>query len=155
MKHLICLTIFLVVTAAISVARAGGQERRACEFEVKARCESGDVRVTLAGGIVNRVEVNVVQCGLPGRPGYSCTIDSSRGDGESKWSIEGGATVIANTSPFNPDQPDQFKVTVGRHVSIGFEDTQSLGRCGAGAELPRAIVLPAQGRACRVWLGSR
>jgi hypothetical protein len=141
------------VTAATPVARAGGQESRACEFEVKTRCESGDVRVTLAGGIVNRVEVNVFRCGLPGRPGYSCTIDSSRGDGESKWSIEAGATVIANTSPFNPDQPDRLKVTVGRHVSIDLEAAQSLGRCGAGAELPRAIVIPAQGRACRVWLG--
>jgi hypothetical protein len=154
MRHLVCLTIFLSVTAATSIAHAGGQESRACEFEVKARCESGDVRVTLAGGIVNRVEVNVFRCGLPGRPGYSCTIDSSRGDGDSKWSEEGGATVIASTSPFNPDQPDRLKVTVGRHVSIDFEDTQLLGRCGAGAELPRAIVIPAQGRACRVWLGS-
>jgi hypothetical protein len=84
MKHLICLTIFLSVTATISIARAGGQESRACEFEVKTRCQSGDARVTLAGGIVDRIEVNVFRCGLPGRPGYSCTIDSSRGDRDSK-----------------------------------------------------------------------
>ena len=152
MKHLNSLAVLLAVTAATPIVCAGAQESRACEFQVKARCESGDARVTLAGGIVNRVEVNVFRCGLPGRPGYSCTIDSSRGDGDSKWSEEGDATVIANSSPFNPDQPDRVKVTVGRHVSIDFEAAQSLGRCGAGAELPRAIVIPAQGRACRVWL---
>jgi hypothetical protein len=44
------------------------------------------------------------------------------------------------------------KVTVGKHVSIDFDEAQSLGRCGAGAELPRAIVIPAEGGACRVWL---
>jgi len=152
-KHLIWLAVLLAVLAATSVAHAGCQESRACEFEVKARCESGDARVTLADGIVKRVEVNLFWCGLPGRPGYSCTIDSSRGDGDSKWSEEGDATIIAKTSPFNPDQPDRVKVTAGRHVSIDLEAAQSLGRCGAGAELPRAIVIPAQGRACRVWLG--
>ena len=74
------------------------------------------------------------------------------GDGESEWSEEGGVTVIANTSPFNPDQLDRVKVTVGRHVSIDLEAAQALGRCGAGADLPRAIVIPAQRRACWVWL---
>ncbi len=152
MKHLIWLAVFLAVSAAAPIARAGGQESRACDFEVKARCESGDARVTLSGGRVNRVEVNVFRCGLPGRPGYSCTIDSSRGDGDSKWSEEGGVTVIANTSPFNPDQLDRVKVTLGRHVSIDLEGAQALGRCGAGADMPRAIVIPAQGRACRVCL---
>jgi hypothetical protein len=34
-------------------------------------------------------------------------------------------------------------------------ETQSLGRCGAGAELPRAIVIPATKGACRVWLDSQ
>jgi hypothetical protein len=87
MKHLNWLAVLLAVTATASIAHAGGQESHACEFEVKARCESGDVRVTLAGGRVNRVEVNVFRCGLPGRPGYSCTIDSSRGDGDSKGSM--------------------------------------------------------------------
>jgi hypothetical protein len=63
--------------------------------------------------------------------------------------------VIANRSPFNPDQPDRVKVTAGQHVSIDLEEAQSLGRCGAGAELPRAIVIPAKKGACRVWLGAR
>jgi hypothetical protein len=102
--------------------------------------------------VVKRVEVGVSWCGLPGRPGYTCTIDASRGDEESKWSEADGATLIANASPSNPDRPDRVKVTVGRHVSIDLDEAQSLGRCGAGAELPQAIVIPAQKGACRVWL---
>jgi hypothetical protein len=152
MKHLIFLAVVLVSTTSARISHAGDKEVRSCSFEVKARCVSGDARVTLAGGVAIRLEVNVFWCGLRGRPGYTCTIDSSPGDGESVWSEDGGATLIANTSPFNPTAPDRVKVTVGRDVSIDFGAAQSLGRCGAGAELPRTIVIPAQKAACRVRL---
>lgn len=125
-----------------------------CDFELKARCTTVDARVTLEDGAVKRVEVGVFMCGLPHRPGYTCTIDSSRGDENSQWSEDAGATVIANTSPANPDEPDRVRVTVGKNVSIDLSETQSLGRCGAGAALPRAIVVPVQKGACRVRLGN-
>lgn len=156
MKHRICLGALLavlpMVTAVTGVAYAAGQEIRACDFAVKARCASGDARVTLADGKVTRVEVDVSWCGPPRRPGYICTIDSSRGDKDTHWSDDGGATLIDNTSPWNPNDPDRVKVTVGQDVSIDLADAQSLGRCGAGAALPRAIVVPAKKGACRVWL---
>jgi hypothetical protein len=142
-----------VAAAASGVAGAKADEIRACDFAVKARCASGDARVTLAGGAVQRVEVNVLWCGEKGRPGYSCTIDASRKDPDAKWSDEGGATLVANASPWDASQPDRMKVTVGRNVSIDLEQAQSAGRCGAGAELPRAIVIPEKKGACRVWLG--
>ncbi len=146
--------LLLMVTASIGIASAGGTETRVCEFEVKARCTSGAASVTLADGVVRSIAVDVFRCGLPGRPGYRCTINSSRDDKESLWSEEAGATLIANPSPFDATRADRVKVTVGRYVSIDLDEAQSLGRCGAGAELPRAIVIPAQGRTCRVWLGS-
>jgi hypothetical protein len=153
MKHLLHLAVLLAVATLSGIAGATADEIRACGFEVKARCVSGDARVTLAGGAVKRVEVNVIWCGEKGRPGYTCTIDSSRNDQDSKWSDEGGATLIASASPWNASQPDRMKVTVGRRVSIDLAQTQSVGRCGAGAELPRAIVIPEKKGACRVWLG--
>ena len=118
MKHLIHLAVVLAATALGGIGGARADEIRACDFEVKARCVSGDARVTLAGGAIKRVEVNVIWCGEKGRPGYSCTIDSSRNDQDSKWSDEGGATLVANASPFNAAQPDRMKVTVGKYVSI-------------------------------------
>jgi hypothetical protein len=154
MKHFVSPAVFLALTAMTRFAYADGPEIRACDFELKARCASGDARVTLADGAVVRVEVDVVWCGLPrSGPGYTCTIDSSRTDRDSIWSEDAGATLIANGSPWNAGQPDRLKVTVGRDVSIDFSEAQSAGRCGAGAELPRVIVIPAQGRACRVRLG--
>jgi len=154
MKHLI-LAVLLAVTTSTGVAHADGQEIRRCDFEVKARCASGDATVTLVDGVVKRIEVNAFWCGLKGRPGYTCTIDSSRGDKDSTWSDDGGATLITNAAPFNPTQPDRVKVTVGKYVSIDMAETQSVGRCGTGAELPRAIVIPATKGACRVWLDSQ
>jgi hypothetical protein len=152
MKHFASLTV-LLLTASIGLAHA--DEVRSCDFEVKPRCTSGSASVTLADGAVKSVEVTVVTCGLRGRPGYTCMIDASRGDTESKWSEENGATAIANASPFNPTAPDRVKVTVGKYVSIDMDEAQSLGRCGAGAELPRAIVIPAAKGACKVFLGPR
>lgn len=149
-RCLVCLVVLAITT--LSRGACAGEEIRACEFEVKARCVTGDARVTLADGVVKRVEVGVLWCGLRGRPGYTCTIDSSRGDEDTKWSEEAGATLIANASPANPGQPDRVKVTVGSHVSIDLDEAQSLGRCGSGAELPRAIVIPEKKGACRVWL---
>jgi hypothetical protein len=152
MAVLIYPVVLMAATYSTQVARADEQEIRKCDFDVKARCASGDASVTIANGIVKRVEVNIHWCGLKGQPGYTCSIDSSRSDPDAKWSEDAGATLITNASPFSPDQPDKVRVTVGRHVSIDLDQTQSLGRCGAGAELPRAIVIPEKRAACRVWL---
>jgi hypothetical protein len=151
MKHLVRLTVLLAVTAWPGLACA--EETRACEFKAKAGCVSGEARVTLADGAVRAVAVDVFYCGPRGRPGYSCTIDSSRSEKDAKWSDEGGATLIDNESPFNSTRPDRVKVTVGKYVSIDLEEAQSLGRCGAGAELPQAIVIPEKKGACRVFFG--
>ena len=153
MKLLLCLAAFVAATASVSSAQGGQADIRSCEFKVKARCASGDASVTLTDGAVTRLEVNVFWCGRPGQPGYRCEIDSTRGEDDATWSQDADATVIANASPFNPDAPDRVKVTVGQHVSIDFAEAQSAGRCGAGAELPRAIVITPGKKACRVWLG--
>jgi len=148
MKLLISLAVFLLAAATAYA----DQQVRKCAFEVKARCLSGEARVTVTDGKVTSVALEADWCGRRGAPGYSCTIDSSRSDKEATWSDDKDATIVANNSPFNPNEPDRVKVTVGQHVSIDLDEAQSAGRCGAGAELPRAIVIPAQKGACRVWL---
>lgn len=143
--------LFAAALAAGIAARA--DEIRACDFKLRSGCIAGDAKVTLADGRLQHLEFDVVWCGLhKGAPGYTCTIDASRGDGEATWSQDGGATVIATPSDL-PSQADRITVTVGRFVSIDFSHAQSVGRCGAGAELPRALVIPEkEGRPCRVFL---
>lgn len=142
----------LTATLAASFAHAEGQIVRRCDFEVKARCASGDASVTLVDGKLQSIAVDIDWCGLGGGLLYSCSIDSSQGDKGSNWSEAGGSTIISNATPFNATQQDLVKVTVGRYVSIDMENAQSLGRCGAGATLPRAIVIPSPPGPCRVWM---
>lgn len=151
MMHLKYLALLPMAIVLSHAASAADQTVRRCEFEVKARCASGEARVTMTDKAVSRVEVDVIWCGLPGKPGYTCSVDVSRDDGESQWSGADGATVVTDAS-LNPSEPDRIKVTVGRNVSIDLKEVQSPGRCGAGAELPQAIVIPANGKMCRVWL---
>jgi len=155
MKHLNCLAALLVMTAATGIAHAEQQETRSCAFKVNKPRVSGEASVTLTDGKVTKVAVDVFySSGERGRPGYTCTIDSSRSDDqESKWSEDAGATVITNASPFNTNEPDRIKVTIGKNVSIDMAETQSLGRCGVGAALPKAIVIQPKNKTCRVWLG--
>jgi hypothetical protein len=153
-KRLAFFAAVVALTTISGSAGAGGQDIRTCDFEVKTRCVSGDARVTLADGKVTRVEVDVIWCNRRrGAPGYTCMIDSSRDDGESKWSEDTGTTVITDSS-VSPDRHelDRIKVTVGPDVTIDLSEALSRWRCGAGAELPQIIVVPAQGKVCRVRL---
>jgi len=153
------LAVLLIVTASAALARAEPtqtepKQERTCNFEVKARGVSGYATVTLEGKAVTGVDILVHQRGRY-QHGFSCMIDVSRTDGQSKWSDEGDATLIVNPHPLNPDESDRLKVTVGQHVSIDLEESKTTYRCGAGAELPRVIVIPAGRKACRVWLPER
>ena len=154
MKHLLLPAVFLALIAMTGLVDAAGQEVRACDFELKGGCRSGEARVTLADGKVTGLDAVVIWCGPGGNRqslDFTCTINSDRSDGEATWSEDSGQTVIADKSAFtDPTKPDRIKVTVGRDVTIDLNEPQSLWRCGAGAELPLTTNIPAQGRACQV-----
>ena len=150
----VLLAAFLALTAMARFADAAGPELRTCDFDLKGGCRSGQARVTLVNGKVTGLDVGVIWCGRGGHrksPDFTCTINLDRSDGSSTWSEDTGATVITDQSPYaDPTKPDRIKVTVGRDVTIDLNETQSLWRCGAGAELPLTIIMPAQGRTCQV-----
>lgn len=157
MKRLLRCAGLLLLAVLSSLAHAGGQEIRTCDFDLKGGCRSGQARVTLADGKVIGLDLLVIWCGRGGHRkslDFTCSINSSRGDGTSKWSEDDGATVITDSSPFaDPTKSDRIKVTVGRDVTLDLNETQSIPRCGAGAELPQTIVIPAHKAVCRVRFG--
>ena len=69
----------------------------------------------------------------------------------SAWDDAGPVVVVRNLHPYDSHQSNQAVVTFGKQVSIDFPNTQSGGICGAGAELPSAIVIAHAGEHCRVW----
>jgi hypothetical protein len=154
MKRRLRCAGLLLQTLLSGFAHAGGQEIRTCDFDLKGGCRSGQARVTLADGRVMGLDVVVIWCGRGGHRkslDFTCTINSSRGDGESTWSQDAGATVITDSSPYTDStKPDRIIVTVGRDVNLDLNETQSVPRCGAGAELPQIIVIPAHKSVCRV-----
>jgi hypothetical protein len=152
MKRPLILAVLVTLPTVTLLAHAEAQEIRDCDFKMKNGCIGGGARVTLASGAVTRVEVDVVWCNRErGAPGYTCTVDSSRDDGESKWSEDRGATVITDSSLSpDPHELDSIKVTAGPDVTIDLSQALSRWRCGAGAELPQFIVIPRQGKVCRV-----
>jgi hypothetical protein len=155
MPRLVVPVLLIAAALAGGLATARTDDIRACDFKLKSGCIAGEAKVTLADGKVQHLEFDIVWCGLhKGAPGYTCMIDAARNDGESKWAEDGDATVITSSSD-GPAQPDSIRVTVGRFASIDFSHAQSGGRCGAGAELPRALVIPDKtGRPCRVFLSA-
>ena|SRR5689334_10768115 len=102
MKRLLRCVGLLLLTLLSGFARAGGQEIRTCDFDLKGGCRSGQARVTLADGKVIGLDVLVIWCGRGGHRkslDFTCSINSSRGDGMSKWSEDAGATVITTALP--------------------------------------------------------
>jgi hypothetical protein len=78
-KQLIGLAALLATLPFADHSPASADEIRACKFVVKARCASGEARVTFADGAAIRIEIEIHWCAAQrGRPGYDCTIDSSR-----------------------------------------------------------------------------
>ena len=151
-RPFVVLTSILFLGSAAFACRAESESLHKCEFSVKSRCASGRAEATFTGSELTRLYVDVFMCGLPGKPGYSCSVKYSRNDENSTWTESGGVVTIENGSPWNPSTPERIKVTVGKHVSIDLDELPSAGYCGAGAELPSAIVILENKSTCRVWL---
>src|ERR1700753_1009990 len=109
MRRPIRATALCVFTMSASLAHAG-EEVRSCEYKVKARGTSGSASVTLTDGVVSKLDISGFYSGLPGRPGYTCTVNPSRSEKDDTWSDEAGATVITNNSPFTETMPDRVRV---------------------------------------------
>lgn len=149
---LVVLTAIVLLQCAASACRAETESVHKCEFSVRSHCTSGGAQATLKGGELTRLSVDVYMCGLPGKLGYSCSIDFSRNDENSSWTESDGVVTIENKFSQDLATPERIKVTLGRHISIDLDETRSASHCGAGAQLPSAIVIPDVKRACRVWL---
>ncbi len=87
MKQLIYPAMIL---AAATTARAGAQEVRTCAFEAKARCASGDASVTLKGGVVTRLEVNMFWCGENSEKPHDSAVSTAK-------AVEAGAPAVSES----------------------------------------------------------
>lgn len=151
---MISAVLVLWAAQAVSAAEPAGQpsDKFSCSYDIKRRCTSGTAEVELQQGRPRRVNFENFVCGLPGAPGYTCTVESTA-DGKDKWQQTGKTTRINFHESWNPDNPDTLTVTAEpSRIVLDFADTQSLGKCGSGAELPDRVVIDPKTKRCEVDL---
>jgi len=124
-----------------------------CKYEIKRNCTLGSVELELKDGRIQRIDFGNFYCPAHGEIGFTCSIDVSRGDKNTKWTDKGGSSTIEFSGADN--SPDGNSLTISRvrnGVVIDMRNTSSYGRCGAGAELPERIFVPARSKKCEVKL---
>jgi len=134
----------------------GASQSYSCEIPEGDTGGSGDVAVEVRDGEVRSLSVQTYFPGLPGNPGYSCTLRAARGDGESSWTVEGAVTTVELTAEKGawPD-PDLVRIVPlpgGYRIDLSNTRSSSM-TCGAGAELPEAITIVGTGGQCRTDWG--
>lgn len=122
-----------------------------CSYEIRKPCTQGSVSIEWKGGQAQKIAFENFFCGVAGRPGYSCSLESARSGGEDRWRQQGSKTEIELGHPFNPDEKDTVLISVEKDIfRVDFSGTQSGGKCGAGAELPQTLALDRKSKKCSV-----
>lgn len=123
-----------------------------CEYAIAERGTSGAATIELQGKTITGIDVLVVYPGLPGRPGYSCTLVVTGDDPATRWSRREATTEIV--FPGEPGGPEDVVVITerGGEYVVDLVNTRSSGHCGAGAELPARLTIPRAGGTCGVTL---
>ena len=150
-RSALSLFTFIVLASSTGCASAsteGATQNLSCEIPKGDSGGSGDAAVEVRDGEVQSVDVQTYFPGLPGKPGYSCTLQATRSDGESTWTVDGAETTVEFIWP----EHDSIKIVpLPGGYKIDLSKTRS-SFCGAGAALPEEMTILGTGAQCRaVW----
>jgi len=70
-----------------AAGRPAGPTVYSCSYEVNAKGTSGEASVELQDGAIEKLSVFSFYAGLPGKLGYSCTLEVGRKDTGTKWAV--------------------------------------------------------------------
>ena len=144
--------LFLVACGSVlAVGQSEGVKEYACRYE--ARSGSGEATLEIKDGVVRSVHFTGFSPGLPGNIGYTCTVDATRGDKETKWKETGRTLRIDFVDGTNNDEEDYLTIApTADGYLLDMSATRSGSKCGAGAELPKQIRILKAAKRCRVKL---
>ena len=123
-----------------------------CTYEVKKRCTSGLMRVDVAAGQIEKFDFSISYCGLPGKLGYSCSVNGNRMKPslDEVWRYAPSSLAVDYQSEF-PE--NSLRIFTGEQSFIAdFSRLHSGPFCGAGAELPERVTIPYKSEKCTVKL---
>ena len=153
-RSALSLLTFIVLASSAGCAPAstdGAIQRFSCDFAEADSGASGSGAVEVRDGEVQSLTVQTHFPGLPGKWGYSCLLDASRGDQESTWTAKGAETRV-DFERIGAYRDRVRIVPLPGGYRIDLRDTRPTGKCGAGAELPREMTILETGAQCRtVW----
>jgi hypothetical protein len=144
--RLFSITFIAYYSAAVAGSLADASVYT-CSYEVKRYGMSGSASIEVRDGVIHKASVDNHFRGSPGNLGYSCYLDANRGDGETEWKESGNAIEIKFD---NPDFDDFMTISpTADGFLIDMSNTRSGGKCGAGAELPKRLIVSRSTRKCK------
>jgi len=144
-------TVAFAAAYALLGPRKSELENYSCDFPEGDPGAPGGGAVEIWNGEVQSVKVETYFPGLPGNLGYRCLLHATKGDHESSWKTDGLETTvdfIGGTVCRDGDYARLAPISGGYRIDL--KNTKSSSeKCGAGAALPREIVIIGTGRQCR------
>ena len=124
-----------------------------CDYAIKNRGTSGSLTVELKKGVVNKVSFDNFYIGLPDKMGYSCVMEASRNDNETKWKDNNNITTVEFDDASEYEGGDYMTISPKKSgYIIDLKNTISSMKCGAGAELPKILTITKLNKKCKVKL---
>jgi len=125
--------------------------RYSCKIKIlKPFSATGAATIELKNSQVEAIDVFLV---FPSkdRLSSSCSIGSSRGDNQSKWTETAGVTQVEFTNGvFVHDEGDWTRISRTRNgFLVEFSNMLGHGNCGAAAELPESVFVPLNSKMCK------
>jgi hypothetical protein len=158
-RRRLALAVALLAVLAVAFAAAcdsldpGKSELQSysCEGDPGALGRGLETRVETRNGEVQSLAVETHFPGLPGKWGYSCSLGATRGDYESSWKTDGLETTVDFLDETITWEDGDYArlVPVAGGYRIDLRNTKPSMKCGAGAGLPREIVVIGTGNQCQ------
>ncbi len=149
MKNRFILGIFLLLAAPCQALEnnADGERTISCRYNQKKPMTSGEAKLGIKDGKINRIGFNNYYPGGLGELGYTCNIGWSRNDQAYTWVDNGSGLIITAKESGESVQLSRSK----KGYSLNFANLKSQSKfCGDGALLPNNLFIPLSGKACTV-----
>ena len=142
--------ILCCVCSDLTAAELGsGTNSYSCEYTAPKRGSSGSVSIEVKNGSIQVLSFHNFFKGLPGNMGYSCLIETTRGDSDPIWSDKLNQVEIKYADAEDYADGDSIFLTMTTdQIILDLSKTISSGKCGAGAELPQKVTLLKSGGTC-------
>ncbi len=133
------------------LAQESGRADRAiaCIYDHKKPITSGEAKLSIKAGKINRIWFNSYYPGGRGELGFTCHLDFNRGDEAFMWQDNGLDTIVTA-------KDTKESLTINRDKKgyrLNFANFRTLSNyCGSGAEVPLAVFIPFSSKPCKVRL---